>query len=405
MTELEDELSRELNVIADRAKPESIRPLRVPPPRRRSRTLRWLAPVAAAAAVAGLIAGVTVATRTAAPRPESPQTLGLRSMPKYYVTLSMPRQGHRRFLLAVVRASSNGATVGSARLPLAGASPVVDGMQAAASDRLFVASVSSLVSGANELYALRLAPDGRTDSFTQYPPSVENALKELDLNSGVLSPDGTKIAFERSVLAGSNCGVANSPCSQSVTIAVLSLTTGRLVQWTNHGVARPGSGVASLTGPLAWIDEQELVVNALRDGRWTYLVLNVSGHGGSVLADAKPITLAEPTAQAHWTMATIPILMPTGDAWVFTEFPAKPHVQPLGARVVETSTRTGRMAYSALVPDELQCGDPLSIAPTGFNFLISCMASTTTANGFGRVDGNRFTELPPDAAGILAAAW
>ncbi len=65
MTELEEELSRELNGIAERAKPESIRPLRVPPPRRRSRMMRWLAPVTAAAAVAGLIAGVTVAGHAA----------------------------------------------------------------------------------------------------------------------------------------------------------------------------------------------------------------------------------------------------------------------------------------------------------------------------------------------------
>ncbi len=65
MTKLEEQLSRELKGIAERAKPESIRPLRVSPRRRRARTARWLAPVAAAAAVAGLIAGVTVAGHAA----------------------------------------------------------------------------------------------------------------------------------------------------------------------------------------------------------------------------------------------------------------------------------------------------------------------------------------------------
>jgi len=70
MTDLEEQLRRDLKDIAEGAQPIQIRPLRTPPSRRRNRGVRWLAPVAAAAAVAGLIAGVTVAGH--APRRGSP---------------------------------------------------------------------------------------------------------------------------------------------------------------------------------------------------------------------------------------------------------------------------------------------------------------------------------------------
>jgi hypothetical protein len=64
VTELEDRLRRELREL--RPRPGSIRPLRVPPPRRFATTRRWLTPLAAAAAtgfalaIAGLVAGLLV---------------------------------------------------------------------------------------------------------------------------------------------------------------------------------------------------------------------------------------------------------------------------------------------------------------------------------------------------------
>jgi hypothetical protein len=64
MTELEERLRRELREL--RPRPESIRPLRVPPPRRFAWTREWLIPLAAAAAtgfalaMAGLVAGLLV---------------------------------------------------------------------------------------------------------------------------------------------------------------------------------------------------------------------------------------------------------------------------------------------------------------------------------------------------------
>ena len=51
MTDLEERLRRDLHQISQRVGPESIRPLREPPARRRSRAVRWLAPVAAVAGI------------------------------------------------------------------------------------------------------------------------------------------------------------------------------------------------------------------------------------------------------------------------------------------------------------------------------------------------------------------
>ncbi len=384
MIDKEEQVRCELRAIAELIKPESIRPLRVPPQRRRSRTIRWLAPVAAAVAVAGVIAGVTVADQGAAGRLTSPTTEA--GMPKYYVTVNWSVREHKRVLLAIVRAAATGTTTGSVQLPSSGGSQLVGLLQAAASDRLFV------IGAADGLYALSLASDGRPDGLTRYPASVQRAVNNINAASGLLSPDGTEIAF---------VGTGLAP-----TVAVVSLITGRLVQWTDARPANTVSGVPTIVGPLAWIDGQSLVVDAPGDGQWTYWALNVSGDGGSLLANAKPIALAEPQAQPHWTMATLPTLMPTGEAWAFGEYPAKPSNHPQGARIVETSTRTGRLVHVAFFPGESQCA-PFAIAPAGFYFLVSCDAGAVT-NRFGRVDGGRFTALPTSGssgANAIAAAW
>jgi RNA polymerase sigma-70 factor (sigma-E family) len=58
MNTLEDRLRRELRQL--RPDPESLRPLRIPPPRRSARTRHWLVPLAAVAAVVVIIAAVVV---------------------------------------------------------------------------------------------------------------------------------------------------------------------------------------------------------------------------------------------------------------------------------------------------------------------------------------------------------
>lgn len=95
MTELEERLRRGMNRYSERIRLESLPPLREPSGRRPRRTVRWLAPVAAAAVVVSVIVGVSLAGQhaqrpsalwagggaTATPVPPGP------GMPPYYATV------------------------------------------------------------------------------------------------------------------------------------------------------------------------------------------------------------------------------------------------------------------------------------------------------------------------------
>src|SRR5271169_3326551 len=89
MTGLEDRLRRDLSELAGRAQPGSIRPLCVPPVRKRSRIVRWLAPAAAAAAVLCVVAGVSFVGPQGGARPGGLAPIAglLGPLPPYYVTV------------------------------------------------------------------------------------------------------------------------------------------------------------------------------------------------------------------------------------------------------------------------------------------------------------------------------
>src|SRR5215472_13532591 len=123
MTGLEDRLRRELREL--RPRPESVRPLRVPPARRFARTRHWLAPAAAAIAVVVIIAVVTVVHglvgSTSAPTgPTVPMTAQIaRSLPQYYVVAfqSYINGGRTIATYAAVHDTATGAKLASVRVP------------------------------------------------------------------------------------------------------------------------------------------------------------------------------------------------------------------------------------------------------------------------------------------------
>src|SRR5262245_886126 len=123
MTDLEDRLRTELATFAQRADPALIRPLREPAVRARPRVPGWLAPAAAAAAVAAVVLGVAFADRLAGHGPAIGPVAGV---PRYYLTLDRPWSGH--VARAVVHGSGTGAAVATGRIPLLGGeSPSVTG--------------------------------------------------------------------------------------------------------------------------------------------------------------------------------------------------------------------------------------------------------------------------------------
>src|SRR5436190_19441918 len=113
MTDLEDRLRAELDVFAQRANPDVIRPLRPPPGRAPRRMPRWLVPVAAAAAVPAVILGVTVAVHPAGRHPAAALVAGV---PLYYLTMDRPSSG--QVVTAVLHSSATGDALASAHIRL-----------------------------------------------------------------------------------------------------------------------------------------------------------------------------------------------------------------------------------------------------------------------------------------------
>jgi len=393
VTELEDLLRGEMRTEAERVPAESIRPLRVPEPRHQSRTVRWLAAVAAAAAIAGLVAGITIAGRGASnlPYPQAPA-----GAPKYYVTLTAnPLAGTKFVVTAVVRSSANGAAVDTVQLVRSSGFPQPLMVTGAANDRDF------LISLRGSLEIIRLAADGHVLGLTRLP----NVPGLNDLQGAVLSPDGTEVVVP--------IGPPYSCKSCAHGIALYSVTTGATRKWLLP------SGDDISWGPVNWPDKnghEVFLSGGLGHG---YRLLDVAGPGGSLLASSRPIhqpdSLPSQMRKQGWvTYGADSWLMP-GDKTLFTAYARLFTVHHAGstesietARILETSASTGRLVrvlatVSARVPPNAGIGClPLSFGPSGVHVLMWCN------NGFGRLDGSRFTPLPAPSRNLdatSAAAW
>ena len=389
MIEVEDQLRHEMRTEAERVQEESIRPLRVPAPRRQSRTARWLAPVAAAAAIAGLSTGVTVAGHSTGTA-RRPQTLPA-GAPKYYVTLNnFPRAGTKYVVKAVVRSSANGAPVSSVQLLRSRGFPQPLGITGAANDRAFLISVLG------SLEILRLAANGHVLGLTRLPkiPKLD------DLYGGaLLSPDGTQVVVP--IVPAASC----KSCAHG--IALFSVTTGVTRKWLLP------SGAEDVWAPVNWPGNGHGVFLSGHGFR----LLDVAGPAGSLLGSSRPIHGPNPLPVQERRQGWVPYggwLMP-GDKGLLTTYDrlftprhgsSTESIET--ARILETSASTGRLArvlatFSARVPSDAGIGClPVSLGPSGVHVLMWCN------NGFGRLDGGRFTPLPgpsKNLRAIEAAAW
>jgi hypothetical protein len=396
VTDLEDRLRRDLHRVSERAGPGSIRPLRVPPARRRPAAVRWLAPVAAVAAVIGVVTGVSLASRSQGHRPAPqqspvpPEPAG--PMPPYYVTLAATYPQNAPW--AFVRDSATGAVLTSVHLPAlvtneAQSSPSIT----AGDDRTYIITVSGSntvgqatatgrphVVTVTRYYLMRVAADGRSASLIRLRiPLSPDATGDI-----ALSPDDSMVAT-----AVQSCQIGGC---RYTGIQVVTLATGASRTWTTQVRGAPFS--------VSWAGQGHIAFQ----WRQGYRRLDITRPGSNLLA-AQPI--AGPPAVP--TGFVPPALVTSDGRAVITStvrnIPEGNGRDTVVAEIVELDARTGQLVQvlhtatargvttkedvrgQASVSEFDQDCTVLDLGPTGVQALVQCF-------GFGRLDGNRFTPLP-----------
>jgi hypothetical protein len=388
MTDLEERLRRDLKELSERADPGSIRPLPMPPARKRSRAVRWLAPVAAVAAVIGVIAGVSLVDRSPGQRSASREAPG--RMPPYYVII---RNGHAGLpVTVIVRASATGRVLGTLRVPfrLPGGAQDIMGT---ADGRTFV------INDGNSLYRLRLAADGRPTPLARLRVTVPI------VDDVALSPDGSTIAFDSQTCTGTQ-----DACQYSA-IRVVSLATGATRTWSTHVPVQAGSMWISWDGNdhvlFSWAG-----VGAPPARRSGYRLLDVSARGGNLLG-ARALPLPPLPVFDGYSIPQPAFVTPDGRAVITTTLSEVGSGQSptVIMKIVERSAGTGRLlrvlheasehypAPIALIPDGCWI---FSLGPTGVHALVEC---SSPKPDFGRLDNGRFTRLPGMSVFSVPAAW
>ena len=251
-TDVEDRLRRDLAREAARTQAVMLRPLAEPeraprrglapwtPPRR---ARRWLAPAAAVAAVAAVLAGVALVgsglgARTA-PASGGRPAAGV-AVPRFYVSVSLPP--HVR---VTVHSAVTGRVVASTPLPRSaqGAGPIPS-IAASVNDRTFaIAAAVHLPHSALavRLFLVSLSARGHVVSFA----SIANLTKpaSADTVTGIaLSPDGSRLAATVEVPTS-----GFRPLGQ---IELVSLRTGH--------VTRSWPGGAGIPSDPAWAGPRKL---------------------------------------------------------------------------------------------------------------------------------------------------
>jgi hypothetical protein len=395
MNGIEERLREELKEFAQRAQPESIRPLRAPAPRRRARTARWLAPVAAATAVVAVVAGVTLAGRAVSNRPASGNPA---AMPRFYVIL-VPANRLGTVETANVYDSATGSLLDRVPVPDGGAF----GITAAADDRLFA------IGGSDNVYLLRLSTSGHAAPLQTLPidrGAVAGGPDDKQISEGtpVFSPDGRELAL--------TAQVCNGGCRFGVDVLSLAHSTVSKV-WLAQ--------VASSVNSLSWSSDGKQVMFSVQTSTRTrattqYRLLNIGRPAGNLITESRPMSL--PAALAEQPA----LLTPDGQAVVGSIAQRDPGGKTVTGKIVEVSRRTGRllrvlMAGTApYVFDHLSVADSIMYTPKGDCNVIAMAASGVQPlvlcyQRFGRIEGGTFTPLPgfpptyAEGGGSWDAAW
>jgi hypothetical protein len=413
MTDLETRLRHELEREAERVRPEFLRPLQPPgsrsaephrfarrPATRAAAARRWLAPVAAMAAVAALLS-LAVAGRSTSEGASSLNELGgeVIAPPRFYVAIT----GQPPAEQAVVHEAPAGQVVSSARIPAGdiGRSHFQLQIAAASDDRNFAIVAQQGIGHAHPalfVLFLRVGPDGRSARLIPAVRSFRTPAPAALLEGVAMSADGTRLA---ATLATSPPG----PATRGY-IEMMSLKTGRTRSWTAT------DGIAA---DPAWVD----------GGRYlgflwaAHLARSVPRYAGA----ASQVRLLDTAAAGHSLLGSrvlasggplgfisSALLSPDGRTITATTFRNVPGHRGRGSavvRLVSLSAATGRMTgqirkrvvryrgAQQLTAADFSC-QVLSLAQAG-QALVQCPRLAALAGG--RLAGLPGVAQPP------AVAW
>jgi hypothetical protein len=401
MTELEERLRRGMNRYSERIRLESLPPLREPPGRRPRPTVRWLAPVAAAAVVVGVIVGVSLAgqharrpsglrtggSATAAPVPLGP------GMPAYYATVFQTYTAAGNPLtMAKVLDSATGAELKSLTVPTLFTQGGANGadITAAANDRTFVIYETGTVSARDRIawfFLLRVAANGHSATLSRMRVNMPRALA---VDYVTLSPNGRMLAMQEQYCP-------NPGGCEYTGIRVVTIATGAVRTWTTKENGAPFN--------VSWAGNTRVTFLWEGPGPSGDRLMSLTGPGGNLLTASRPVA-SPPAEQSGY----FPTALVTADGRTVITSTVSSGTGTATAKIVELDAQTGKLLsvlYTVTGParslDE-RC-NVLSLGPVGIHILVACP-------DFGRLDGSVFKPLPgfpsPSRSGISqqsTGAW
>jgi hypothetical protein len=373
----------------------------------------WLAPVAAAAAMVGVIAA-SLAISGALLRPAGPGGANpsgvFANVPRFFVALPAAR-GH-----AIVAATATGAVLGTVTPPK---HTIFIWTAAAGDDRTFVfaagvppkAGTSAFAWGPIRFYRLVLSRSGHPGPLMRLPIPAETA----PISGLAVSPDGSKFAV-------SYLG-PNQQTGSGSKIQVFSLATWAGREWVlpvKGWIGQISIGVGG-TGRMSWeANNRTLLFEEglnVKGGGWTFQLrlLDTATSGGSLQASSTLVPISGAVLGAHPVRPNLPFRIPgipliTGDGTklVTPTFRNEPRPNVFDFMITELSVQTGkplRVLYRVRTGYEDDSPAVLWVNNTGTAMIAFRPRPGQSPNVGGTVLGvqtrTTFTPLPPKTQHLI----
>ena len=366
----------------------------------------WLAPVAAAVAVAGVILA-SLAISAVLLRPggsdQANSTGALARVPPYFVALA-PARGP-----AVVAATATGAVLGTVAPPKP--HTVFNWVAAAGDDRTFVFAAglppkpgtSAFDWGPISFYRLALSRSGHPGPLVHLPIPPETAT----LSGLAVSPDGSKLAV-------SLLGPANLQIGSEIQVFSLATGAGRQWVWPGKGWIGPITIGVGRAGEMSWAANNRTLLfeeSTGIKGGWTIQLrlLDTASPGGSLLASSTHLPISSGELNGHPVAKHLPFRIPgipliTGDGTRLVT-PAFRNAAPpkvFDFMITELSVHTGKpvqVLYQRRTAYEADSPAVLWVNTTGTAMIAYRTGPDQSSHVRGAVLGvqtrTTFTPLPP----------